>query len=161
MPCTSDHQSGDTCSRKALNEILQSVVPVECLAPLQTLMTTCSSENSHYTLCLNQRRGAIKAFKNSEQRFSSPVTDRAPQEDGRDVISQQRRWQNQQKLFLQSLIDPDANDVLCPTWKQLGDGVGLVRVCGLPEQIVCVSQLSLFTFSHARCSLYRPFHASQ
>jgi hypothetical protein len=119
-PCTTDHQFERACSPMALCDVLQFIVPAECLFPLQTLLVASSSEDRRNTLRRIQRKRAIRSYIISEQRFASLVIDRCPQsleENEREEWAESHwdMWRKQQKLFLQSLLPPDDISVGCET----------------------------------------------
>ena len=116
MPCTTNHPFGDTCSQTALHDILQFIVPAECLSSLQNLLVSCSGEGSLYKLRRDQRRRAVRSFTVSEQKFASRILDRCRKRFQEDGVRHWIIWEHQQTLFLQSLINPDENDIVCPAW---------------------------------------------
>jgi len=134
----------------ALGDVLQFIVPLECLSPLQTLSVACSSETRRNTLRRNQLRRAIKSYITSKQRFTARVIDRYHQElqefekEGR-TQPHWNEWQNHQRFFLQSLMCPDDIVVECRTWKAGETSTGLLTWC-----LDCESR------SHACLSCFPP-----
>jgi hypothetical protein len=134
MPCTTLHRIGSKCFRKSLYDLLQFIVPADCLAPLRNLLAACSEQHIRHTLQLNQRKRAVRSYVIAEQKFASRVVDRCPrglQEDERDgwAKSQWIKWQDHRVTFLRSLTEPDAGDTVCLTWWTTEKPTGLVTWC--------------------------------
>ncbi|KAM0689806.1 hypothetical protein Q7P36_010677 [Cladosporium allicinum] len=133
-PCTTDHRFDHVCSPTALHGVLKSIVPADCLSPLQTFLVACSSEDRHYTLRRSQRKRAIGSYIISEQRFVSRVVNLCPQglqQNEREELANDGWyvWQRHQELFLQSLIVFDDIDAECETWDKCQKYTGLLTWC--------------------------------
>jgi hypothetical protein len=132
-PCTTDHHLEGTCSPTALNDVLQSIVPPECLSPLQTLLVACSNGDPRSTLRRNQRKRAIRSRIIPEQRFFSRVIDRCPQELRNDredwAGSHWEEWRDQQRMFFESLMNIQEIHVECETWEESSRYGGLLTWC--------------------------------
>jgi hypothetical protein len=109
-PCTTDHQIERFCSPTALHDILQYIVPAECLSQLRARLVACSSEDRRYTLRRNQRKRAIRSYVISEQRFlfrDHRCHQELRQNEREDMTSYHwHNWRCQQELFLRSLMNP-------------------------------------------------------
>jgi hypothetical protein len=133
-PCTADHQLEGTCSPTALRDVLQFIVPAECLSPLRTRLVACSSEARRYTLRHNQRKRAIRSYMISEQRFASRLIDRRPGDLPENLREDWTEWhcdywRNQQRRFLQSLIVLRDPDIECATLGSNRFGISLFAWC--------------------------------
>jgi hypothetical protein len=119
-PCTADHVSEPncSCSPTVLHDILEVIVPAECLSPLQTLVVACSGEDRRNTLRRNQRKRAVRSYIISERKFASRVIDRCPQTLGekeakRWTKSRWFEWRDHQMPFLRSLMVSEDMAVEC------------------------------------------------
>jgi hypothetical protein len=136
-PCTTDHQSARDCFPTALHDILQLIVPAECVASLQALLVACSSDDRRYALRRNQRKRAIRSYVISEQRFASRVTDRCPQElpanrRGDWAGFHRQSWRLHQRGFLQGLMMPghdEAEQKTCSESHESRTYPGLLMCC--------------------------------
>jgi hypothetical protein len=154
-PCTTDHRIERTCSPVALHDILQFIVPAECLSPLATLLVACSSEDRRHTLRRNQRKRAVRSYIISEQKFATRVIDRCPQtpeenETKRWTKSRWVEWRDHQRSFLRSLMVPEYAEVKCKTWKSDEEYTALLTWC-----VDCESR------SHACLSCRRPHYLTK
>jgi hypothetical protein len=147
-PCTADHVSerNCSCSPTALHDILEFIVPAECLYPLQTLVIACSGEDRRNALRRNQRKRAVRSYIISEQKFATRVIDRCPrtpeENETEDWIESQNgeeeedwtesrweEWRDHQRSFLRSLVVPEDIVAECVAWRAKGIVTGLITWC--------------------------------